>query len=268
MPSGKKTFTPLFGIFVILLSLFLLPGENSARAENTPYIVVLDAGHGGADTGTSAGKGKKMVAEKKLTLAITLAVEKLLKDPKYAKTLGRKIRLLLTRRTDKEVSLEARSELARKNHADLFVSIHINSDPTHTVQGLETYFLNNTDAESTSKLEQIENRTSKKYGPGKPASLVLRSVTADAVNEASRQAAETIHASLADHLRADDVPFKDRGVKQAMLYVLLDTQVPAVLIEAFYLSHKDDQALLTQPENRQKIAEGITRGILRFLALQ
>jgi N-acetylmuramoyl-L-alanine amidase len=97
---------------------------------------------------------------------------------------------------------------------------------------------------------------------------MLRSVAADAVTDASRQAAETIHASITDHLHAADVPFKDRGVKQAMLYVLLDTQVPAVLIEAFYLSHKHDLELLQQPENRLKIAEGITRGILRVLALQ
>lgn len=264
MPSGK-TFTPLFGLFLNLLSPFLLFSENTALAEKPPYIVVLDAGHGGTDTGTSAGKS---TTEKEITLALALRTEKVLNEPKYAKALGRKIKVLITRRGDVEVSLETRSELARKNKADLFVSFHVNSDTTHTVQGLETYFLNNTDAESASKLEQIENRTSKKYGAGKPASLVLRSVAADAVVDVSREAAKTIHDSLADHLRSEDFRFKDRGVKQAMLYVLLDTQVPAVLLETFYLSHKTDRELITQPENRQKIAEGIAKGILRFLALR
>jgi N-acetylmuramoyl-L-alanine amidase len=265
MPSGK-IFTPLFGTIAILLSSFFVSNENTALAAGTPYIVVLDAGHGGVDTGTSSGTGKKRVREKDITLAIVLATEKILNDPQYNKSLGKKIKVLLTRRKDHEISLEARSELAKKNHADLFVSVHVNSDPTHTVQGLETYFLNNTDSESSSKLEQIENRTSKKFHSGK--SLLLRSVAADAVTDVSREAAKTIHSSLADHLRSEDISFHDRGVKQAMLYVLVDTQVPAVLIEAFYLSHKQDQALITQPENRQKIAEGIAKGILRFLALQ
>lgn len=265
MPSGK-TFTPLFGTFVILLSPFFPISENTALAAKPPYIVVLDPGHGGVDTGTLAGTGKKRILEKEITLAIAIRAEKILNDPKYAKTLGRKIKVLVTRRSDVEVPLEARAELAKSNHADLFVSIHVNSDTTHTVQGLETYFLNNTDSESSSKLEQIENRTSKKYGSGK--SLLMRTVAADAVTEVSREAAKTIHASLTDHLRSEDVPFHDRGVKQAMLYVLLDSQVPAVLIEAFYLSHKKDLILITDPENRQKIAEGIAKGVLRFLALQ
>ncbi|MGZ3710872.1 MAG: N-acetylmuramoyl-L-alanine amidase family protein [Bdellovibrionota bacterium] len=267
MPSGK-IFTPLFGTFAILLSSFFVFSENKALAEIPPYIVVLDAGHGGMDTGTSSGTGKKRVREKDITLAIVLRTEKALKDPQYAKLLGRKIKVLLTRSRDKDVSLETRAELAKSKHADLFVSVHVNSDTTHTVQGLETYFLNNTDSESSSKLEQIENRTTKKYKNAKHDSLLLRSVAADAVVDASREAAKTIHASLADHLRSEDITFKDRGVKQAMLYVLLDTQVPAVLIEAFYLSHKQDLALLNQTENRQKIAEGIAKGILRFLALQ
>lgn len=272
MPSGK-TFTPLFGVFAILLSPFFLASENRAEAAKSdaksakpPYIVVLDAGHGGVDTGTFAGTGKKKVLEKTITLAIVLRMEKVLNDPKYTAPLGRPVKVLLTRRTDKNVSLEARSEMARKEKADLFVSIHVNSDATHTVQGLETYFLNNTDSESNSKLEQIENRTSKKYANNK--SLLLRSVAADAVNDVSREAAKVIHTSLADHLRSEDIPFKDRGVKQAMLYVLLDTQVPAVLIEAFYLSHKKDLELINEPDNRQKVAEGIAKGILRFLALQ
>lgn len=265
MPSGK-TFTPLFGTFAILLSSFFVPNENTALAADAPYIVVLDAGHGGVDTGTSSGKGKKQVREKDITLAIVLRLEKLLNDPKYAKSLGKKIKVLLTRSKDKDIALETRSELAKKNHADLFVSVHVNSDTTHKVQGLETYFLNNTDSESSSKLEQIENRTSKKYKSGN--SLLLRSVAADAVTDVSREAAKTIHSSMADHLRSEDIPFHDRGVKQAMLYVLLDTQVPAVLIEAFYLSNKQDLELINEPENRQKIAEGIAKGILRFLVLQ
>lgn len=269
---SENTYSLLFGFSLISISCFLQVPENTAfAAQNSskpPYIVVVDPGHGGNDTGTLAESGKTQVYEKNIALAISQRLVKELQNPTYSRTLGRKIRVVLTRNTDKEVSLEARAELAKSSKADLFVSIHCNSDTTHTAHGVETYFLNNTDNESSSKLEEIENRTTKKYANAKPASLLLRSIAADAVVDSSREAAKTIHESLVDHLRHEDVKLQNRGVKQAMLYVLLDSQVPAVLIEAFYLSNKKDLAFVTVPENRQKIAEGIARGILRFLALR
>jgi N-acetylmuramoyl-L-alanine amidase len=91
-------------------------------------------------------------------------------------------------------------------------------------------------------------------------------VAADAVVESSRNAAETLHSSIVDQLHREDLNFQDRGVKQALLYVLLDSQVPAVLVESFYLSNKRDLELVSQPENRTRIAEGLAKGILRFLA--
>ncbi|MEM5734168.1 N-acetylmuramoyl-L-alanine amidase, partial [Shewanella algae] len=92
---------------------------------------------------------------------------------------------------------------------------------------------------SALKLQQIENKSSKRARP-KTDDLLLRSVAADAVVEASRSAAEILQSSVADQLRREDVLFTDRGVKQALLYVLLDSQVPAVLVECFYLSNAKD----------------------------
>lgn len=272
-----KRFISLFGKLFIILSLFFISRENKGLATFAeaatadpnlpPYIVVIDPGHGGADGGTYGGKGKARILEKNVSLGIALRLEKELNNPKFTAVLGRKIKVMLTRYHDHEVSLDARSDLAHKTKADLFVSIHANSSPDKKVEGVETYFLDNTSGESNSKIEEIENKTSKKYAKAPPASIVLRSVAADAMVDSSRKAAQTIHRSLVTHLQQEDISFRDRGVKQAMFYVLLDAQVPAVLIEAFYLSNAADAALVREAESRQKIAEGIAKGILRYLVL-
>ena len=116
------------------------------------------------------------------------------------------------------------------------------------------------------KLQEIENRLSKrKLNPG-GESLLLRSVQADAVVESSRSAAEFVQTSLTNQLENEGIAVQSRGVKQALLYVLLDSQVPAVLVECFYLSNKSDIAFVADPQNRERIAEGIAKGVLRFLA--
>ncbi len=269
MPSGKKV-TPLFGIILISLSVILTAKENTALAAKTaarPYIVVLDPGHGGSDTGASGKLGKKQISEKDVALAIAIRTEKILANPAFSKALGRPIRVLLTRRTDKTISLEDRSARAKNSSADLFVSIHANAESTRRASGLETYFLNNTEEESALKLQQIENRTSKRTKQKvDPASLLIRSVAADAVVDSSRTAAEILHSSMVDQLRREDLKFQDRGVRQAMFYVLLDAQVPAVLVESFFLSHKADLSFISEPENRGHLAEGLAKGVLRFLA--
>lgn len=268
IPSGNTVF-PLFGYLLLTLNPFFTSWNNEAlAAPPRPYIVVLDPGHGGHDHGASAQNGKQRVTEKELSLGIAIRTARALRSEDLAAALDRPVKVILTREKDIYVSLEQRAEIARKAGADLFVSIHSNSDPSKKGEGLETYFLNNTDHASESKLEQIENRTTERYkGPGKQASLLLRSVSADAVVDSSREAAETLHGSLSAYLKSNQVSFQDRGVRQGLLYVLLDSQVPAVLLEAFFMSHPADLKLLTQGESRQKIADGLARGILRYLAL-
>lgn len=278
---GEKLVSLLFGVLPLFLSLFLpvdgwskenkaLSGTGSAArgsaGGSAPFIIVLDPGHGGPDRGSSGRLGRKRVDEKDISLGIAIRTKRFLEDEKFSRVLGRRVTVLLTRDRDREVSLEARSEMARAKKADLFVSIHSNSESSGTAHGVETYFLNNTSQESDSKLEEIENRTSKKYAGRAASALVIRSIAADAVVDASRLAAESLHKSLVDHLRLRLGKVHDRGVKQAMLYVLLDAQVPAVLFEAFFLSHKGDLALLTDASGRQDIAEGLAKGILRYLA--
>lgn len=264
----------LFGCPLAILSCFFFFLENQGFcAPNAgkatlpaPYIVVLDPGHGGHDTGavTKLGKKKRAVYEKDIALALALRTKRFLEDPSYAAALDRPLKVILTRNKDRFVSLEARSEMAQKNQANLFLSIHMNSDPSKKASGLEVYFLNNTDKKSDSKLEQIENRHSKKQRDS--ASLLLRSIAADAIVDDSKAAAEAIRTSVVQTMTRENLAFEDRGLRQALLYVLLDAQVPAVLLEAFFLSNEHDLDLLLQPESREKISEGIAKGVLRFLA--
>ena len=130
MPSGKKV-SPLFGIFLVSLSAILIAWDSNALAARSgpkPYVVVLDPGHGGTDTGAIGKQGKKRVAEKDIALAIAIRTRRILEDPAYSKALGRPIKVLLTRAKDEYISLEDRSEKARNLKADLFVSIHANAE--------------------------------------------------------------------------------------------------------------------------------------------
>jgi len=272
MPS-ENSVCFLFGLWAAFLSLFLfltpVHGLASKRpAEAPPFIVVLDPGHGGPDHGASVKSGRQRVTEKEIALGIAIRTAKVLEDPEYWKPLGRPVQVVFTRKKDTGVSLEERSRVARGG--DLFLSIHANSDPSRRASGLETYFLNNTDDTSLEKLEQIEKKRKpgKRGSIGSDAALLLRSVSADAVVQVSRQAADTLHHSLLSHLRSADLKVNDRGVRQGMFYVLLDAQVPAVLLEAFFLSNNADREFVSDADNRQRIAEGIARGVLRFLALR
>ena len=252
---------------LIIISLFFPATTFSARKQQVkPYTVTLDPGHGGEDNGATGKLGKKTIHEKDLALGIAIRVSKLLASPKYWKPIGRPIKTFLTRDRDRDVSLEKRSELAKEKKSDLFLSIHINFDTTKKASGIETFFLNNTDKESESKLVEIENKNTKKYAKTKPTSLLISSVTADAVVDNSKTAAGLIHKSVVEHLKLEDIKVTDRGVKQAMFYVLLDAQVPAVLFEAFFISNPKDLEFLHSAENREKIAEGLAQGILRYLA--
>jgi N-acetylmuramoyl-L-alanine amidase len=259
-----------FGNLVHYLSLFfgLLLPITSWSTTKEPLVVILDPGHGGGDPGATAKLAKRLISEKDIALAIALRTRKNLENPEYWGPLGRPVKAILTRESDRQVSLEDRSAFARRNKALLFVSIHSNADPSRKARGIETFFLNNTTEAVGLKIEEIENRLSKRHAKGNDEQLLIRSVVADAMVEDSRLAAEKIQASSIAHIKSRGFDVHDRGARQALLYVLLDSQVPAVLFEAFFLSHPKDLEFISQPENRQVVAEGLAQGILRYLALQ
>lgn len=278
------SFNKPIGALILILEIFLFSLSNSAFAlisppvstKESPYIVVIDPGHGGADSGASGlikvanskqkQKTGEKVLEKDITLGIAIRLQRTLTDAKYWRPLGRKIKVILTRDKDLDLSLAQRTEIAQRYKPDLFLSIHANSEPTGKVSGIETFFLNNTDGKSTKKLAQIEEKGAHKLSGEHDASLVLRSIASDSSVALSREAAEVIHKSTLNYLHDHDIPKGNRGIKQSLLYVLLDAQVPSVLFESLFMSNQNDLRFLSDGENRQRLAEGLATGVLRFLA--
>jgi N-acetylmuramoyl-L-alanine amidase len=272
-------FLALIGKILVFISIFLLSGicsKNTLLAASAktktkvlPYTVILDPGHGGEDKGAKGVIKDKTFYEKDIALAIAIRIDHILKDRRYWKPLGRHIDVVFTRKTDKTVALPDRAKIAQGVKADLYLSIHNNFEPSGKVSGVETYILKNDDS-SSKKLVEIQARGDLHgYAKDDPTTaLLLNSVAADATMASSKLAAELIHKSLVSHLARDHALKSNRGMRQALLFVLLNAQTPAVLMEAFYMSHPKDLAFITVPANRQKIAEGIAIGMLRFLALK
>ena len=249
------------GAGILFLEIFFCSLGNKALASipQRPFVVIIDPGHGGSDNGALGTFGVVKYYEKNITLALAIRVKRLLENPKYWGTLGQKIKVVLTRNSDATVSLEDRTKIAQTQKPDLFLSIHTNAENSGTARGVETFFLNNTNG-SERKIAEISK---KKHNSD--MDLLLSAVAADANVGPSKEAAEIIHQSVLQHMKVFNHTAVNRGVKQDLLYVLLDAHVPSVLFEGLFITNQDDLQLLSQPKGRETIADGLANGILRFL---
>jgi N-acetylmuramoyl-L-alanine amidase len=225
------------------------------RPERRVRTIVLDAGHGGKDPG-AIGRVRR-TEEKGLALDLARRVKTRLESAGYA--------VLMTRDSDSCVTLAERSQLANRSHADLFVSIHLNCAPNRGACGLETFFLSEakTDWErAVAARENAELDSSPTgnggYGPG-DLGLILADLAQNEFLHESSELAACIQGATVAGARV-----KDRGVRQANFYVLRNDFMPAVLVECGFLSNKSEEKLLRQPQHREKLADGIFRGIQSY----
>ncbi|HUP51457.1 MAG TPA: N-acetylmuramoyl-L-alanine amidase [Longimicrobiales bacterium] len=224
-----------------------------------PRVVIIDAGHGGADPGALGPRG---VREKDIALGIALELASLLRrEPN--------LEVHLTRDSDTFVDLWERGEIATRIKGDrpgLFVSIHGNSFPNNrSARGFETYFLSEARTEHERRVSAIENA---------PLSFQGQDVDVSAEPDLSfilRELRNLDHqhwsALLADFIQeelGDFHPGPDRGVKQGVLAVLTNALMPSVLVEAGYLSHADEGRLLGESSFQRQAAQGISRAVVRF----
>ena len=212
--------------------------------------IVIDPGHGG-EPGAMSETG---VAEKEITLDVALRLRRLLKDSPFE--------VLLTRDSDRRISLDKRVAFANKHKADLFISIHVNWMEPHSVRALETYYVGPTDDPVTLKLASRENKDSE-------LSLsdykqILEKIYVDARRDESRALAKAIQSQLYHSLKAQNPRLVNRGVKTAPFVVLIGTQMPAILAEIACLSNDDEVALLTKEDYRESIALELLRGIRSY----
>jgi N-acetylmuramoyl-L-alanine amidase len=210
--------------------------------------IVIDAGHGGHDSGTVGPGG---IEEKQVVLDVALRLGKLLKQ-----RLGADV--IFTRDNDTFIPLETRTAIANKAQADLFLSIHANSSPDSSARGVETYYLNFTTSPDALEVAARENAVSDE-SIHELSDLVKKITLKDKIDE-SREFAADVQKSLYDDLEEGNPGLRDRGVKKAPFVVLIGANMPSILAEISFLTNSDDARELQQPAYRQRIAESLYRG--------
>jgi N-acetylmuramoyl-L-alanine amidase len=251
----------LLKIFLILLLPLNLYSQDTIK---TPFAgirtVVIDPGHGGKDPGALG----QHVYEKTINLAVALRLGKLIEEwfPD--------VKVIYTRTQDVAVDLYERGNIANRNNADLFISIHVNSieKDRDKTSGNETYIMG-LHKSKDNQTAMIENSSIKfevnykdnydGFDPSDTASYIMFSLIQDEYLERSLKMAELIQ----EEFQTGPIT-KDRGVKQDGFIVLWKTAAPRVLIELGFISHPEEELILIDEDNQQKIAECIFKAFIRY----
>lgn len=216
--------------------------------------IVIDPGHGGRDTGTIGPNG---LMEKDVALDVAKRLAKLVEE-----RLGAQV--VLTRSEDVTLPLEARTELANQEKADLFLSIHVNASRYQGVNGVETYYLNLTRSRADLEVAARENAGSSR-SLHQLTELVQKIALDDKIEE-SRDFASHLQTALYQLARDQDPRSRNRGVKKAPFVVLIGTQMPSVLVELGFVSNPTEERLLREESHRQRIAEALCDGVANYAA--
>ncbi len=212
--------------------------------------VFIDIGHGGRDPG-AIGNG---IVERDIVLDVGLRLGKMLKA--YG------LDVIYSRTTDQSIALSARPAKANKAQADLFVSIHVNANKDISVHGFETYYLNFAKNAHAAQTAALENSTSdRKLGDIQSllANVMLNVRTSESIGLAS----DVLDATI-KQLKRNGFNTKNSGTRSAPFHVLIDTNMPAILVEVGYCSNKNEAAKLKQPKYRAILAKGIAEGIMQY----
>lgn len=244
------------GKIVIIVTLLLISFSLFSQKK----VVVIDAGHGGKDPGAQG----KFSNEKDITLAIALKVGEYLE--KYTKN----VKVIYTRKTDVFVPLDKRADIANKNNADLFVSIHVNSTKDSKVRGAETFVMGLHKSKDNLQLAIAENSVillekdyKNKYNnfdPQSPEAYIIMNLYQNEFLNMSLDLANKIQYQFRE--RAGRV---DLGVKQAGFLVLWQTVMPSVLVETGFISNRNEEVFLNSQYGQEIIASAIYRAIRDYL---
>lgn len=237
-----------------------MPEDNVASLSEALGLkiktVVIDAGHGGHDPGAIGPTGLK---EKDVNLRIAKALkEKLDKD-------GKKFgieKVYLTRSTDKFIPLEERTAIAKKQGADLFISIHCNAARNKQAYGIETYILSLTNDKASLAVAARENAST--TISRSEMDKVLKQYLLGAKIDESKRLAGHVQTSVVNKVSAKYPPVKNKGVKKAPFIVLIGADIPSILVETSFITNPRDEKRLKSKDYVNKIADGIFVGVQRF----
>ncbi|MFH1459329.1 MAG: N-acetylmuramoyl-L-alanine amidase [Candidatus Omnitrophota bacterium] len=240
------------------VKFFLIEKEIIPPKEAKPGIfkikkIVIDAGHGGKDPGAV---GKSGIKEKDIVLDLAQRLGKELKK--------QGINVVLTRNTDIFHSLQKRSQIANEENADFFISIHANAAQTSSAQGFEAYYLS-VDHDDFSKAVQIRENAAIKFEDNTEYqySTDLNATLWDMILSENRIESIKMAKFVADELKRN-LKLNTRYIKGANFYVLKGAKMPAVLLEAGYLTNSQEAARLNNAYYRQMLAEAISSGIIKY----
>ena len=248
-------------LLFLLAFLIVLSGSVSAVRDDKNWVIVIDAGHGGKDPGALGS----FSTEKNITLAIAL------KTGRYIEQRIKNVTVIYTRKTDNFVELKDRPEIANKNNADLFVSIHVNWAKLKSIHGAETFVMglakdqqNLEVAMKENEVILLENDYSTKYegfDPKSPESYIMFTLMQNIFLEQSTNLASEIQTQYKEkNIRID------RGVKQAGFWVLFMTTMPSVLTETGFITNPDEEKFLNSKEGQDIIASSIFKACSDYIA--
>jgi len=215
--------------------------------------VIIDAGHGGHDTGAIGPTG---VQEKDVALAIALKTAKKLSDAG--------LEVVLTRDDDTFVRLEDRSRLANQQRGDLFVSIHCNAAPSRGLRGVETYSLNTSSDRYSVRLAARENATAERGVSD--LQLILADLATKANTTESQRLAGRVQRSMVGALAEHNKGLRDLGTKEALFYVLLGAKMPSILVETSFISNPDEEKLLASDAYQADVAAAIADAVEGYVS--
>ena len=244
--------------FFLVFLLFFGTFNGYTQNDNKPFIVVLDAGHGGKDPGRPTNFGYK---EKDIALKIVLKIGENLKKHKN-------IKVIYTRKTDVFIELRQRAKIANKADADLFVSVHCNAHNSQA-HGTETYVLGLGRNESNFRVAKEENEVIfyeddyetnyEGFDPNSPETLIGLTLMQEDYLDQSILLARNIQDNFTNRLKR-----KNRGVKQAVFWVLHNTYMPSVLIETGFITNKSEGDYLNSVKGSNNISKSISDAILDY----
>ncbi|MFP6221356.1 N-acetylmuramoyl-L-alanine amidase [Helicobacter pylori] len=219
--------------------------------------IVLDAGHGGKDCGAMSAN---LMCEKDIVLEVVKFLHKELKKRGYS--------VLLTRDKDIYIDLVARTELANRKSADLFISVHANSIPKHSTSnahGIETYFLSTARSERARKVAEQENKDDVNLMDYFSKSLLLNSLNTQRLIVSNKLAIDVQYGML-QSIRKNYPDVVDGGVREGPFWVLAGALMPSILIEIGYNSHAIESKRIQSKPYQKNLAKGIADGIDSFFS--
>jgi N-acetylmuramoyl-L-alanine amidase len=225
-----------------------------ASALRLKKVIVIDAGHGGKDPGSSGAN----TAEKDVTLAAAKALKtKLEKSGRYT--------VVMTRQSDTFVPLESRVQIARRADADLFISLHADSGPDATTRGASVYTLSEKGTERVARVLEKDDWLMKANLPGRDraVSQILLDLSQRATKNRSAAFAETLLQSV-----GEETTLLRRSHRDAGFIVLLAPDVPAVLLEMGFITNVDDEQLLKTSSGRDRLMDAVAGSIESYFQTQ